>query len=126
MALPPCHTLFQFYLDNQKRLSCSLYQRSCDVGLGLPFNIASYSLLVCVLADYLNLQRGEFVHFIGDTHIYLNHIKALEKQAKRHPRPLPILKIKKRDRKSIEDYSLEDFELLNYDPHKKLKMKMAV
>lgn len=78
MALPPCHVLFQFYLDNYKRLSCSLYQRSCDVGLGLPFNISSYSFFLCMIADYLGFKRGEFVHFIGDTHIYTNHIEPLK------------------------------------------------
>lgn len=126
MALPPCHIVFQFYIDNKNKLSCSLYQRSCDVGLGLPFNIASYALLVCIFADYLGLERGEFIHFIGDTHVYKNHKEALEKQLNRRPRPFPVLNIKKRERNNIEDYCFEDFELLNYYPQKVIKMKMAV
>lgn len=126
MALPPCHIVFQFYVDDGNKLSCALYQRSCDVGLGLPFNIASYSLLVCILADFLGMERGEFVHFIGDTHVYLNHKEALEKQVKRRPRPFPVLNVRRRERNGIEDYCLEDFELLNYFPQKAINMKMAV
>ena len=127
MALPPCHVMFQFYIDSKDRLSCSLYQRSADIGLGVPFNIASYALLLCMIADHLSLRRGEFVHFIGDTHIYLNHIDALKKQMKKTPNPFPILLInKKNKRENIWDYQIEDFELINYHGLGKLKMKMAV
>ena len=127
MALPPCHVLFQFYVSQGNKLSCSLYQRSCDVGLGVPFNIASYSLLVCMMADLLGMERGEFVYFMGDVHIYKNHVEPLKQQLKRVPRPFPSLSIKNAEGfKSIEDYSSENFEIGNYYPHKKLKMKMAV
>lgn len=127
MALPPCHVLFQFYVDQGDRLSCSLYQRSCDVGLGVPFNIASYSLLVCLLADMLNMRRGDFVYFMGDVHVYSNHVEALKKQMSRIPQTFPVLHIN-RDVKAenIEDYKGEDVVLKGYHPLKKIKMDMAV
>ena len=124
MALPPCHTLFQFYTANGK-LSCLLYQRSCDVGLGLPFNIASYSLLTCLVAKMVNMEPGEFVHMIGDTHIYKNHVDALREQISRKPNPFPILNINYQEGKPIENYTLEDFELKGYWPQKKIKMEMS-
>jgi thymidylate synthase len=124
MALPPCHCLFQFYVADGK-LSCLLYQRSCDVGLGVPFNIGSYALLCCLIADMTGLERGEFVHMLGDSHVYKNHIGPLQEQLKRSPTPFPLLNIKtKRD--NIADYVFEDFELVNYFPQKPIKMEMAV
>lgn len=124
MALPPCHCLFQFYVDDGK-LSCLLYQRSCDVGLGVPFNIGSYALLNCIIADMCGLKRGDFVHMLGDTHVYANHIEPLKKQIKRHPNPFPLLNIKT-IRDNIADYQMEDFELVGYHPQKIIKMDMAV
>ena len=127
MALPPCHVLFQLYVSKDDRLSCSLYQRSADVGLGVPFNIASYAMFVCILAHHLGLKRGEFVHFLGDTHIYSNHKEALREQLERSPFPFPVLDINpKEKRENVWDYQIEDFELKNYQSHGKLKMKMAV
>lgn len=124
MALPPCHCLFQFYVADGK-LSCLLYQRSCDVGLGVPFNIGSYALLCCLIADMTGLERGEFVHMLGDSHVYKNHVGPLQEQLKRSPTPFPLLNIKtKRD--NIADYVFEDFELVNYFPQKPIKMEMAV
>ena len=125
MALPPCHALFQFYVENGK-LSCLLYQRSCDVGLGVPFNIASYALLTCLVARIVGLQPGEFVHMMGDTHIYKNHVEALKEQIERDPRPFPMLDIKYVEGKPIEEYEFEDFVLTGYHPHKTIKMEMAV
>lgn len=92
MALPPCHVLFQFYVANES-LSCLLYQRSCDVGLGIPFNIASYSLLTCWIAKMTGLKPGQFIHMLGDTHIYQNHVDPLLEQIKRTPKPFPLLQI---------------------------------
>ncbi|XP_054016074.1 thymidylate synthase [Hylaeus anthracinus] len=124
MALPPCHCLVQFYV-NKDELSCQLYQRSADMGLGVPFNIASYSLLTCMLAHITNLKPGEFVHTMGDCHVYLNHVSALKEQLKRTPKPFPRLKIV-RNVQNVDDFVAEDFELLGYEPHGKLSMAMAV
>lgn len=127
MALPPCHILSQFYVTNDDKLNCALFQRSADIGLGVPFNIASYSLLVCMIADLLGLKRGEFVHFIGDAHVYLNHIEPLKKQIQRIPNAFPVLEIiKKNDKVNLWDYESEEFVVKNYFAHGKLKMKMAV
>jgi len=124
MALPPCHTLFQFYVNNGK-LSCQLYQRSADAFLGVPFNIASYALLTMMVAQVCNLQLGEFVHTFGDCHIYLNHLEQVNTQLSRTPRPLPKMKINP-NIKNIEDFKYEDFELLDYDPWPAIKGKVAV
>ncbi|HDZ42009.1 MAG TPA: thymidylate synthase [Bacteroidetes bacterium] len=124
MALPPCHILFQFYVANG-RLSCQLYQRSADIFLGVPFNIASYSLLLMMVAQVTGLQPGEFVHTFGDAHIYLNHIEQVKEQLTREPYELPQMKINK-DRKSIFDFEYEDFELLNYIAHPHIKGDIAV
>lgn len=126
MALPPCHMFCQFYVQDGK-LSCLMYQRSCDVGLGVPFNIASYALLTIMIAHVTNLGPGEFIHSMGDTHIYANHKEALEEQIKRTPRPFPKLKIRPgTQRDSIDGFKFEDFELIGYEPHEKIFMKMAV
>jgi len=124
MALPPCHVLFQFYVADGK-LSCQLYQRSCDIFLGVPFNIASYSLLTAMMAQVTDLQPGEFVHTLGDAHIYLNHLEQVKLQLTREPRPLPILKINP-DVKSIFDFRYEDFTVEGYDPHPHIKGEIAV
>jgi dihydrofolate reductase/thymidylate synthase len=124
MALPPCHVLCQFYLENNK-LNLQMYQRSGDMGLGVPFNIASYSLLLVMVAHVTGKQPGNFIHIIGDTHIYKNHIDAIRKQLLRTPKPFPILKIN-RDVKNIEDFKFEDFTLINYNHWPKIKMEMAV
>ncbi|XP_029051538.1 thymidylate synthase [Osmia bicornis bicornis] len=124
MALPPCHCFVQFYVSNGE-LSSHLYQRSADMGLGVPFNIASYSLLTYMLAHITNLKPGEFVHTMGDCHVYLNHISALEEQIKRVPKPFPQLKIV-RNVETIDDFIAEDFKLIGYEPHAKIPMPMAV
>ncbi|XP_043526221.1 thymidylate synthase [Frieseomelitta varia] len=124
MALPPCHCFVQFYVNNGE-LSCQLYQRSADMGLGVPFNIASYSLLTYMLAHITNLKPGEFVHTMGDCHVYLNHISALEEQIKRVPKSFPCLKIVK-NVENINDFTADDFELIGYVPHTKISMPMAV
>jgi len=124
MALPPCHCLCQFYVANGE-LSCQMYQRSADMGLGVPFNIASYSLLTCMMAHVTGLKPGEFIHVLGDAHVYNNHIAALEKQLEREPRPFPTLKILKQVQ-TIEAFTPEDFNLEGYDPHAKIAMDMAV
>lgn len=124
MALPPCHTLFQFYVRDNK-LSCQLYQRSADAFLGVPFNIASYSLLTMMVAQICGLELGEFVHTIGDAHIYSNHIEQVKLQLSREPRPLPKMIINK-DVKDINDFKYEDFELVDYNPHKGIKAPVAV
>uniref|UniRef100_A0A1B6EJ65 Thymidylate synthase n=1 Tax=Cuerna arida TaxID=1464854 RepID=A0A1B6EJ65_9HEMI len=124
MALPPCHCLAQFYVADGT-LSCQLYQRSADMGLGVPFNIASYALLTCMIAHVTNLQPGEFIHTLGDSHIYLNHREALQVQLTRTPRPFPTLKIK-RTVTNIEDFTFDDFLLENYKPYPKIEMEMAV
>ncbi|XP_066586486.1 thymidylate synthase [Prorops nasuta] len=124
MALPPCHVLVQFYVCNGE-LSAQLYQRSADIGLGVPFNIASYSLLTYMLAHVTGLKPGEFIHTMGDCHIYVNHASALTEQIKRKPRPFPQLKIK-RQVNNIDDFVANDFELVKYNPHGKIYMPMAV
>lgn len=124
MALAPCHAFFQFYVANGK-LSCLLYQRSCDVFLGLPFNIASYSLLNHMIAQQCGLGVGEFIWTGGDVHIYKNHFEQVELQLTREPRPLPKLVIKRKP-DSIFDYVYEDFEVVNYDPHPAIKAPISV
>ncbi len=124
MALPPCHTLFQFYVADGK-LSCQLYQRSADIFLGVPFNIASYALLTLMMAQVTGLKPGDFVHTLGDTHLYLNHLEQANLQLTRDPRPLPILRLNPA-RTSLFDFVYEDFELLNYDPHPAIKAPVAV
>jgi thymidylate synthase len=124
MALPPCHFAFQFYVANGK-LSCQLYQRSGDVFLGVPFNIASYSLLTHMIAHVTGLEVGEFVHTIGDAHIYTNHIEQVSTQLQREPRALPQLRIK-RQVTDIDDFTFDDFEIFGYDPHPAIKGKVAV
>lgn len=124
MALPPCHTLFQFYVANGK-LSCQLYQRSADVFLGVPFNIASYALFTLMVAQVCDLEPGDFVHTFGDAHLYSNHIEQAELQLSRTPRTLPTLKINP-EVKDIFGFKFEDFELLNYDPHPHIKAAVAV
>lgn len=124
MALPPCHCLFQFYV-NEGRLSCQLYQRSCDIFLGVPFNIASYSLLTCMVAQQCNLLPGEFIWTGGDCHIYKNHFKQVALQLSRTPRPYPKLVIARKPA-SIFDYKFEDFEIVGYDPYPTIKAPIAV
>ncbi len=124
MALPPCHCLFQFYVADG-RLSCQLYQRSCDLFLGVPFNIASYSLLTHMIAQQCDLEPGDFVWTGGDCHIYDNHVEQTELQLSREPRPYPKLVIKRRP-ESIFDYKFEDFEIVGYDPHPAIKAPVAV
>lgn len=124
MALPPCHMFCQFYVANGE-LSCIMYQRSCDMGLGVPFNIASYSLLTIIIAHLTGLKPGEFIHTLGDAHVYSNHLDALNEQLQREPRLFPKLFIKT-PRTSVEDFKFEDFELCGYNPHDKIYMKMAV
>ncbi len=124
MALPPCHTLFQFYVAEQK-LSCQLYQRSADFFLGVPFNIASYALLTMMVAQVCGLKPGEFVHTFGDAHIYNNHFEQVKEQLSRKPKELPEMKINP-DVKDIFSFSYEDFELLNYEPHPLIKAPVAV
>lgn len=124
MALPPCHCLFQFYVAEGK-LSCQLYQRSADIFLGVPFNIASYALLTHMIAEVTGLEAGDFVHTFGDAHIYSNHFEQVRLQLTREPRPLPRLTIKaKRD--SVFDFAFEDFEIGGYDPHPHIKGEVAV
>ncbi|MGM0375373.1 MAG: thymidylate synthase [Bacteroidota bacterium] len=124
MQLPPCHILFQFYVANGK-LSCQLYQRSADIFLGVPFNIASYALLTKMIAQVTGLQAGEFIHTLGDTHIYLNHIDQVKLQLTRTPRPLPDMQINP-DVKDIDGFQYNDFTLSNYDPHPPIKGKISV
>jgi len=126
MALPPCHMFCQFYVDTEKNeLSCQMYQRSADMGLGVPFNIASYALLTHMIAKVTGRKPGEFVHTIGDAHVYLNHVDALKEQLKRSPRAFPKLSIKE-DKTDIDSFEYDDFEVVGYNPHGAIKMKMAV
>uniref|UniRef100_A0AC34F448 Thymidylate synthase n=1 Tax=Panagrolaimus sp. ES5 TaxID=591445 RepID=A0AC34F448_9BILA len=124
MALPPCHTLVQFYVSNGE-LSSQLYQRSGDVGLGVPFNIASYALLTHMIAHVTGLKAGDFVHTIGDAHIYSNHVEALKEQLKREPRPFPKISFAP-EIKTIDDFTFESIMLEGYDPYPTIKMDMAV
>jgi thymidylate synthase len=124
MALPPCHLLFQFYVANG-RLSCQLYQRSADMFLGVPFNIASYALLTTLMAHSADLEPGDFVHTLGDAHLYSNHLDQAREQLQRTIRPLPTLRVKTR-RNSILDYSFDDLELIGYDPHSHIAAPVAV
>lgn len=127
MALPPCHILAQFYVtgDTNPRLSCQMYQRSCDLGLGIPFNIASYALLTCMLAQVCGLERGEFIHTLGDSHVYKNHVEPLQEQLKRLPHPFPVLELDP-SIKEIEQFEYKHFKLINYTHEKRIKMDMAV
>ncbi len=141
MALPPCHVLFQFYVqpasravhgpgqtrvdDDRARLSCQLYQRSADVFIGVPFNIASYALLTMMVAQVTGYAPGEFIHTLGDAHLYENHLEQVDEQLQRQPRPLPTMKLNP-DVTSIFDFTYDDFELTNYDPHPHIKAPVAV
>jgi len=124
MALPPCHAFFQFYVADGK-LSCQLYQRSADVFLGVPFNIASYALLIHMIAQVCGLQPGEFVHTLGDAHLYCNHLEQTELLLSRDLRPLPVMRINPL-RKDISSFEYKDFELLNYEPHPHIKASVSV
>jgi thymidylate synthase len=124
MALPPCHSLFQFYVADNK-LSCQLYQRSADTFLGVPFNIASYALFTMMLAQVCGYELGDFVHTFGDAHIYSNHMEQVELQLSREPKELPTMKINP-EVKDIFSFTIEDFELINYDPHPHIKGAVAV
>lgn len=124
MALPPCHTIFQFYVADNK-LSCQLYQRSADLFLGVPFNIASYALLTLMVAQVTGYEPGEFIHTFGDTHIYLNHLEQVDLQLSRTPRKLPTMKINP-EVKDIFGFKYEDFELVDYEPHPHIKGEVSV
>ncbi|CAJ1973066.1 unnamed protein product [Sphenostylis stenocarpa] len=124
MALPPCHMFAQFYVAHGE-LSCQMYQRSADMGLGVPFNIASYALLTCMIAHVCDLIPGDFIHVIGDTHVYRNHVRPLQEQLHNLPKPFPILKINP-EKKDIDSFVAADFKLVGYDPHQKIDMKLAV
>lgn len=124
MALPPCHCLFQFHVADGK-LSCQLYQRSADVFLGVPFNIASYALLTMMVAQVCDLEPGEFIHTFGDAHIYLNHVEQVELQLTRQPHPLPTLKINP-EKKDLFGFTYDDFELVNYEAHPHIKGVVSV
>lgn len=124
MALPPCHAFFQFYVANG-RLSCQLYQRSADVFLGVPFNIASYALLTMMMAQVCGLAPGEFIHTLGDAHLYLNHLEQARLQLTREPKALPTMAINP-EVKSIFDFKYEDFQLIGYDPHPAIKAEVSV
>jgi thymidylate synthase len=124
MALPPCHVMFQFYVCNGE-LSCQLYQRSADVFLGVPFNIASYALLTLMMAQVTGLKPGSFIHTLGDAHLYSNHLEQAKLQLTREPRKLPVMKLNP-DVKSLFDFQYEDFSLEGYDPHPHIKADVAV
>lgn len=124
MALPPCHTLFQFYIA-QGKLSCQLYQRSADIFLGVPFNIASYALLTMMIAQVCDLQVGDFVHTFGDAHLYLNHMQQVDTQLARNTFPLPTMKINS-DINNLFDFTYDDFELINYQSHAAIKAPVAI
>ncbi|KAK7279180.1 hypothetical protein RJT34_24226 [Clitoria ternatea] len=124
MAIPPCHMFAQFYVANGE-LSCQMYQRSADMGLGVPFNIASYALLTCMIAHVCDLVPGDFIHVIGDAHVYCNHVKPLQEQLNNLPKPFPTLKINPK-KKDIDSFVAADFKLIGYDPHQKIDMKLAV
>lgn len=123
-GLPPCHSLFQFYVLDGK-LSCQLYQRSADVFLGVPFNIASYALLTMMVAQVTGLKPGDFVHTLGDTHLYLNHLEQVDLQLSRKPRPMPVMRINPKVT-SIFDFTIDDFMLRDYDPHPAIKAPIAI
>lgn len=131
VALPPCHVLAQFYVSGvagageKNKLSCQMYQRSCDLGLGVPFNIASYALLTCVIAQVCGLERGEFIHTLGDMHVYKTHVDQLKEQVKRMPHPFPLLKLDK-SIKSLEDFQMWNYRLINYTHDEKITLKLAV
>lgn len=125
MALPPCHTMFQFYVDNHGRLDCQLYQRSADLFLGVPFNIASYSLLTLMMAQTTGLQPGRFVHTIGDAHIYSNHVHQVSEQLNRKPSPAPTVSLNPLVR-DITEFTIDDIDLIGYDPHPAIKAPVAV
>ena len=124
MALPPCHAMFQFYVANGK-LSCQLYQRSADIFLGVPFNIASYALLILIIAKVTGLKPGEFIHTLGDAHLYLNHLDQVDEQLKREPFPLPKVTIS-RDIKNVLDLEYEDFSLVDYESHPHISAPIAI
>ncbi|TKY71778.1 Bifunctional dihydrofolate reductase-thymidylate synthase [Spatholobus suberectus] len=124
VALPPCHMFAQFYVAHGE-LSCQMYQRSADMGLGIPFNIASYALLTCMIAHVCDLLPGDFVHVIGDAHVYCNHVRPLQEQLHNPPKPFPTLKINQK-KKDIDSFVAADFKLIGYDPHQKIDMKLAV
>jgi thymidylate synthase len=124
MKLPPCHALFQFYVVNNQ-LSCQLYQRSADIFLGVPFNIASYALLTVLIAKTLDLELGDFIHTLGDAHLYSNHIDQAKLQLKREPRQLPRIKIINKNN-DIFSYQYKDIQLINYDPYEHIKASVSV
>ncbi|MEX1032162.1 MAG: thymidylate synthase [Cellvibrionaceae bacterium] len=124
MALAPCHTFFQFYVA-EERLSCQLYQRSADIFLGVPFNIASYALLTMMIAQVVGLKPGDFIHTLGDAHLYLNHMEQVEKQLARQPRPLPVMRLNPEIR-DLFGFGFADFELVGYDPHPHISAPVAV
>lgn len=124
MALPPCHIMFQFYVNDGK-LSCQLYQRSADVFLGVPFNIASYALLTMMVAQVCDLKPGEFIHTLGDAHLYLNHLEQTKLQLSRSPKPLPTMQINP-EKKDIFSFVFEDFQLQDYEPHPHIKAEVSV
>ncbi|MBK25182.1 MAG: thymidylate synthase [Halobacteriovorax sp.] len=125
MALPPCHAFMQFYVTNDKRLSCQLYQRSADIFLGVPFNIASYSLLVLMMAQVCGYKPGEFVHTIGDAHLYQNHLEQAKEQLKRKPHPLPQMKLNP-NIKNIFNFTFDDFKLEGYEAHPHIKAEVSI